>query len=121
MGHPARAFIRRPPERPKHLATALMLVRTEVLGLNAWLANASVPGVSPRCPCDWHEQTIQHVFFGCPRYEVRSDSLVVILSRTASAQAAARWFVETGLLQLAAEIDEEDVSRYEPLPVPDTW
>ena len=118
---------------PKYLATALLLLRTEVLGLNAWLARVKVPGVSPHCPCGWHEQTVRHVFFSCPRHdetrqalvrEVRSEDLRAILSKPASAQAAARWFVKTGLLQqfqAAAEIDGEDVGKYEPLPGLHTW
>jgi hypothetical protein len=118
---------------PKYLATALLLLRTEVLGLNAWLARVRVPGISPHCPCGWHEQTVRHIFFNCPRHsqarqalirETRSDDLRVILSRPSSARAAARWFVKTGLLQqfqAAAEIDNEDLSLYEPLPGLHTW
>ena len=52
------------------------------------------------------------------------DSLTAMLSRPTSAQAAARWFVQTGLpqqFQLTTEIDTKDVSKYEPLPVPDKW
>jgi hypothetical protein len=78
-------------------------------------------------------QTVPHIFFNCPRHsqtrqalirETRSDDLRVILSKPNSAHAAARWFVKTGLLhqfQAAAEIDEEDLSLYEPLPALHTW
>ena len=61
---------------PKYLATALLLLRTEVLGLNAWLARVKVPGVSPHCPCGWHEQTVRHVFFSCPRHDETRQALV---------------------------------------------
>ena len=30
---------------PKHQDTALMLLRTEVIGLNAWLVSVRVPGI----------------------------------------------------------------------------
>jgi hypothetical protein len=36
---------------PKHCATALMLLRTEVIGLNAWLASVGVLDILPRCDC----------------------------------------------------------------------
>src|SRR5947207_2247165 len=83
----------------KYLATALLLLCTEVLGLNAWLARVKVPGVSLHCPCDWHEQMVRHVFFNCPRHdeawqalvrEARFEDLRAILSKPASAQAVAR-------------------------------
>jgi hypothetical protein len=38
----------------KHEATALFLLRTEVIGLNVWLFFVNVPEVLSRCDCDWH-------------------------------------------------------------------
>jgi hypothetical protein len=52
----------------KAQSTALFLLRTEVIGLNAWLAAVQVPDVTPACPCGWPEQTVQHVVLHCPRY-----------------------------------------------------
>jgi len=108
-----------------------MLLRTEVLGLNGWLAKVKVPGVSPHCTCGWHEQTVQHIFFGCPEHdaarlvhEVRTDNLTKMLSNAASARAAAGWFAQTGLLQqfrLAVEVDEENTDEYASLPGLNTW
>ena len=116
---------------PKHRATALTLLRTEVLGLNAWLAQVRVPGITPHCQCGWHSQTIRHVFFGCTRHnaaevvrEARTDNLAKILSTKAGAHAAVRWFVRTGLLQqfqVAEEIDAEDIEEYNPFPEPNRW
>ena len=79
---------------PKHQATALLLLRTEVIGLNAWLASVRVPGVLPRYECGWQEQTVWHVLLHCPNYaqsrpdlirQTGSEDLRSILSRTASA------------------------------------
>ena len=39
-------------------ATALFLIRIEVIGLNTWLASARVPGVTPACQCGWAAQTV---------------------------------------------------------------
>jgi hypothetical protein len=54
--------------------TALFLIRTEVIGLNAWLAAVRVPGVFPACLCGWHAQTVRHVLLYCIRHE-RTDLL----------------------------------------------
>lgn len=51
---------------PKHEATALSLLRTEVLGFNAWLAAVGVPGIDKRCTCGWPAQTVRHVLLFCP-------------------------------------------------------
>src|SRR5215469_6422214 len=116
---------------PKHLATVLMSLHTEVFGLNARLAQVRAPRINPHCVCRWHEQTIKYVFFGCPRFNAssvvqvaRMDNLTRILSNAASARAAARCFVQAGLLkefQLAEEIDREDLDEYRPLPEPERW
>ena len=49
----------------KHQTTALMLLRTEVIGLNAWLASIHVPDILPRCDCGWRAQTVRHVLLHC--------------------------------------------------------
>ena len=80
-----------------------MLLRTEVIGLNAWLASIHVPDILPRCDCGWRAQT---VLLHCPKYEQQradliratgSEDLRAILTHVASAQAA-RWFVRCGIL-----------------------
>jgi hypothetical protein len=112
---------------PKHLATALFLMRTEVLGLNAWLASIRVPGIEPWCSCGRQQQTVCHVLFHCPVYdraradlirEVGTEDMQKVLSGPAC-KAAARWFVRIGALQqfqVAREIDEEDPDEYTPPP-----
>ena len=101
---------------PKHQASALFLLRTEVLGLNGWLAAINVPGIDARCACRWHTQTVQHVLILCPLYTTSRAQLVRragpeemerMLSTLERAQATARWFVQQGILQqfnLAKEI-----------------
>jgi hypothetical protein len=118
---------------PKHIATAILLLRTEVIGLNAWLSAVRVPGVSPRCACDWPEQTVRHVLMFCPntallrdrfRREARTMSLGTALSTPYGAQAAARLLVDSGLMaqfQVAKEVEAEDTRDYRPLPGLQTW
>ena len=53
----------------KEEATALFLIRSSVLGLNAWLAAIGVPDINPRCLCGLHAQTVRHVLLHCPQVE----------------------------------------------------
>jgi len=118
---------------PKHQATALFLLRTEVIGLNAWLSSVGVPGTVPRCLCGWHAQTVRHILLHCPQHatarpslirEAGTEDLQAMLTRPASAKAAARWFIRTGLLQqfqVAANIESEDLAQYHPLEEPEEW
>ena len=112
-------------------ATALFLMRTEVIGLNAWLAAAQVPDTHPSCPCGWHTQTVRHIVLHCPIYErlellqrCGSERLDEILSRPASAAYAARWLVKSGALaqfRLSNEISEEDISLFTPFEDSEQW
>ena len=117
----------------KHEATALFLLRTEVLGLNVWLASVGVPGVDKQCSCGWPAQTVRHVLLFCPNH---TDSrahyfqrtgiadLCGALSTAASAHQAARWLVASDLfshLNLARQITQEDTSGYEGLAHLDHW
>ena len=105
-----------------------MLLRTEVIGLNAWLASVRVPDILPRCDCGWHMQTVRHILLHCPRLlqqraelirDTGSEHLQAILTHTASAQAAVRWFIRCNILaqfRVAREINGEDDSGYATFP-----
>lgn len=86
----------------KHEATALFLIRTEVIGLNAWLTGIEVPDILPRCACGWPAQTVRHVFMFCPNLarqrqllvrQADAHSLDELLQSPASARAAARFLI----------------------------
>ena len=112
-------------------ATALFLLRTEVIGLNAWLAAIGVPGILPRCPCGWANQIVHHILLWCPQLsrrdlivQCRSERVEEILGRKRSAQAAARWLIEAGILsqfQTAREISKEDTTGYRSCPQLEKW
>ena len=107
-------------------ATTLFLLRTEVIGLNGWLASINVPGIEAKCGGGWHTQTVHHVLMLCPLHSsTRADlvrrtdteEMVRMLSTPEKAQASARWFVQQGILQqfnLAKDIEEEDVTGHTP-------
>jgi len=117
----------------KHEATALFLLRTEVLGLNAWLASVGVPGIDKRCTCGWPAQTVRHILLFCPNH---ADSRALYfqragladlhgaLSTAASAHQAAKWLAASDLLShfsLARQITQEDTSGYGGLAYLDAW
>jgi hypothetical protein len=106
-------------------------MRTEVIGLNAWLTTIQVPDKTPRCVCGWVAQTVRHVLIHCPLYEraelfiaCGTESLYEILGRPGCAQHAARWFVRNRVLEqfrLAAEIEEEERGGYRSLLAAERW
>jgi hypothetical protein len=106
----------------KAQATALFLMRTEVIGLNKWLTTRHVPGVGKECGCGWHEQTVQHVVLHCPRYNretllprLRSERLAHILEDPTQARTTAEWFIQQNILRqflVAREIESTDRGKY---------
>lgn len=111
-------------------ATALFLLRTEIIGLNGWLASVGVPEVLPRCTCGWPVQTVQHILLHCPSYNRTSltragdETAVTMLSEPRRAQAAARWFIAQGILpqfRVAQEVDSEDLRAQVPIPSLQEW
>ena len=112
-------------------ATALFLMRTEVIGLNGWLAAVGVPEKLPTCPCGWRVQTVRHVLLHCPQYDRRdllskcgTERMEAILTQHALATYAARWMVQSGALgQFAttAEITQEDYEGHAPFQDAREW
>ena len=100
----------------KHEATALFLLRTEVLGLNAWLASVGVPGVDKRCP-----HTNSRALY---LQRTGLADLHRALSMSVSAHQAAWWLAASGLLgqfSLAQDITQENTSGYGSLTHLDDW
>ena len=112
-------------------ATALFLLRTEVLGLRAWLAGIGVPGVIPRCDCNWPAETATHVIFHCPQYSREAlqpylpiQRLPACLAHQRTAQAIAKWFTRSGALaqfSTAKEIAIEPLTNYAPFQDLEDW
>ena len=112
----------------KHEATALRLLRTEVIGLNACLYSVNVPEILLRCECGWGTQHVRHVLCVCPLYrgqredlysQAGSRDLTEILSTPRGAQTAGRWLIRWGILphlRLAGQIQQEDTGEPGPIP-----
>lgn len=108
----------------KHEATALFLLRTEVLGLNNWLARIGVPDILPGCPCGAARQTLTHILAFCPDLgEARTrlfdragtTALDTILTDPKKVMYAARWLLETGTLgqfSVALEVEKEETEGW---------
>lgn len=90
-------------------ATSSMItqIRTEKIGLNAFLADRYVPDKLAPCSCGWARQTAKHVLFFCSELADRRGQLFrdagtndysKIVATTRGAKAAAGWLQRTGLL-----------------------
>ncbi|KAI1003129.1 hypothetical protein K3495_g5075 [Podosphaera aphanis] len=106
-------------ELKKHEMSALMLLRTEIIGLNAWLASIGVPETSPNCSCGEHIQTVKHILLYCPEHAELSSRMLIdagttnfsqLLITSRGCRAAARMLLATDRLQqfvIAIEIERE--------------
>jgi len=110
----------------KHIATAIFLLRSEVLGLRAWLSSIGVPDVTPECTCGHPRQTIQHVLGFCPDQRGARNKLIQrtghtqlgrLLGDKDTAKWAGQWLLDTGLLeyfQVALEVEATDTGHWAP-------
>lgn len=91
---------------PRPVSTMATLIRTEHIGLNAYLTRRRVPGVTPECTCGYRAQTLKHILLFCPdRQEGRE-----YLFRTAGTtwqtmtqtrrglEATAKWMIRESVL-----------------------
>ncbi len=84
-------------------------IRTERIGLNAYLHSRNVPGAdNPRCACGGRRQTAKHILMHCPDWThlrpkmLREAGLTdyrIIVSTAKGLRAAARMMMETELLE----------------------
>jgi hypothetical protein len=91
----------------KATTSLITQIRTEKIGLNAFLADRRVPGFSPQCSCGNPRQTAKHVLYYCQEYADKREALfkaagtkdyAKMLATRCGAKAAAHWLQQTGLL-----------------------
>ena len=89
-------------------AALATLLRTEVKGLNDFLARVHVPGVDPQCSCGFPRQTPKHVLLFCPDIQYPRESMLQaagtqdytrLLNTRAGVKAATKWFLHANILQ----------------------
>jgi hypothetical protein len=82
-------------------------IRTEKLGLNAFLTARKVPDRTAECDCGWPRQTAKHVILYCPQYQGQRNKLYQdagtrdyqkMLVTPRGAKAAATFLQATNLL-----------------------
>jgi len=92
----------------KPMSSLITQIRTEKIGLNAFLADRYVPGRIPTCDCGSERQTAKHIIMFCPKFATRRPQLFQnagtrdykqMLATTRGAKAAAEFVQQTGLLQ----------------------
>ena len=91
----------------KATSSLITQIRTEKIGLNAFLADRHVPDKVATCTCERSRQTAKHIILYCPEYADERDSLYAaagtkdyskMLATPRGAKAAAQWLQRTGLL-----------------------
>jgi hypothetical protein len=70
----------------KATSSLITQIRTEKIGLNAFLADRHVPDKAAICTCERSRQTAKHILLFCPEYADERDSLYVAVFRPAPQQ-----------------------------------
>jgi hypothetical protein len=92
---------------PKAACALVTQVRTEKIGLNAFLADRKVPGYLPYCTCGYQRQTAKHIIMHCPDRDNGRETMLraagtrdygKMLATARGTKAAARFLQGTGLL-----------------------
>lgn len=107
-------------------ASAVFVMRTEIMGLRSWLASIHVSGITPECDCGWRHQTLVHVFDFCAKYDRSSfqaesgtTSIRRALTTKKGCKAAAEWMLTNNILpymSMAYNALKEDRSGYATAP-----
>ena len=91
----------------KATSALIIQIRTEKIGLNAFLTERRVSGYSLGCPYGFQQQTAKYIIIHCPNYSRDRDSLFravgtrdykKMLATTRGAKVAAHLLQRTGLL-----------------------
>ena len=95
------------------MSALITRMRTEKIGLNAFLVEGRLPGYSPGCPCGFQRQTAKHIIMHCPSYIENRDGIFQaagtwdykkMLATICGAKAAAHFLQRTVLAALAARL-----------------
>ena len=96
------------------------LLRTEVVGFNAFLYKKKVPGImSPGCPCGGSYQNARHVVMDCPLHEEGREEMLsaagtrnysILMNEPKGVKACVKWVMRKRLLaqfNYAQDMEEE--------------
>jgi hypothetical protein len=94
--------------RAKPMTSILILLRTEKIGLRAFLHGMKVPAVdNPQCDCGQREETVQHFLLECAQWDrqrqtlgpYRRKTLKEILGSREGSKRATEFVLQTGRLE----------------------
>jgi len=98
-------------------STMATLIRTEHIGLGAYLTKRRVPGATPECSCGYRAQTVKHILIFCHKRQQARERLFReagtsnwkdLVNTRRGLQAAARWMIHEAVLdQFSLARDEE--------------
>jgi hypothetical protein len=119
-GHSERKRIHKGWSRPQ--STMATLIRTEHIGLRAYLARQGVPDITPECTCGYRAQTLKHVMIFCPErqglrqqlFRATGSDWKAITQTKRGLNAATKWMIQESVLEqfsLAREEEEEREGR----------
>ena len=101
-------------------STMATLLRTEHIGLRAYLAKRRVPGISPDCDCGQGYQTPKHICIQCPERQERRTALFEaagtsnwkdLTGTKRGLLATARWMIQQGALEQFSLAQREEAQR----------
>ncbi|RKF57519.1 hypothetical protein GcC1_188052 [Golovinomyces cichoracearum] len=111
----------------KHEATALMLLRSVIIGLNAWLSSIKIPNISPACTCGEPFQTVKHILFFCPEHQTLRDQMLAkagttsfekVLQTPKGCRAASRMLIATDRLTQFAVANQISIEKQVLVKIP---
>jgi len=94
-------------DSPRALISIITQIRTEKIGLNAFLSDARVPNYLPSCSCGWPRQTAKHIIRFCPDWSEQRRRLLnlpswrnyqKLLETPSEVKEIARFLQQTNLL-----------------------
>jgi exonuclease III len=100
-------------------STMATLIRTEHIGLRAYLTRQRVPNITPECTCGYRAQTLKHIMLFCPErqesrrrlFQTAGSDWKTITQTRRGLNAATRWMIQESVLDqfsLAREEEERD-------------
>jgi len=87
-------------------SSLMIQIRTEQIGLRAYLAKRKVPGIGPECDCGEALQTLKHIVLACPN---TSENRTEWLQRAGTTDYRVLTSTKRGLRMLARRIMEQGI------------
>ena len=92
------------------------LIRTEHVGLRAYLTRQRVPSITPECTCGYRAQTLKHVMIFCPErqesrrrlFQAVGSDWKTITQTKRGLNAVTKWMIQESVLDQFSLTREEE-------------